>query len=306
MNQVFELHFEIEETCPFKCKHCSSYHESTNRIGYSLDNMRSLIKVIPYPVEIYLTGGEPLCCDQLNEILHEINQIRDDSRIGLFTTGATKNGDSVAPISLDQSVALSKIGLKFCYLSLYSNVASIHDSITNYSGSHLITKKAINNLIHAGIEVKLNVVVMHNNVDSLYEIIEEAKKLGVAEIRFLKLINHGNAKNNWHNIGISSRQFNSKILDILKTNDNQLLPITVAGCPQITACRPYKTASLCQAGTNLLYVDYQGYVSPCACVKNDIKYRLFHISDYTKILDYFKTKRAQPNNSCLSGGITDE
>lgn len=282
-----EIHLELEPHCILNCKHCSSYSIiDANHCGYSQQDITALLATINGSVDIYLTGGEPLLFEGLYTFMSSISSIKPDCNFWLFTTGIIQNGSDLAPISLEYSKKLFQSGLKGCYVSVYDIIEDGHDYITSRNGSFTLTKKAIQNMQMAGIDVRLNVVVTKQNHSHLDKLIEMANKWDVSEVRLLKLINHGNAENHWSELGISESEYKNSILKFFNGYDQYQVNITISGYPQIKACRPYSNAIGCQAGKQLLYITYSGDVFPCACVKNNLSKKIAHISETLKIVDF--------------------
>jgi len=296
---IRELHLELEPHCILNCKHCSSYLlKKAAHCGYTEKDLIALLKEIDSPVDMFLTGGEPLLFKGLNTFMSNLSSIKPDCSFWIFTTGLLQNDGNLAPISFEYSKILHQSGLKGCYVSVYDIMEDGHDYITNYKGSLTLTKQAIQNMRMAGIDVKLNVVVTKQNYNHLDKIIEMASKWGVSEVRFLKLINHGNAENHWSELGISESEYKKSILKFFNSSDRHPVNITISGYPQIKACRPYSDAIGCEAGKQLLYITYSGDVFPCACVKNNQSKRIAHISETFKIVDFCVSNK-DSRVSCL-------
>jgi MoaA/NifB/PqqE/SkfB family radical SAM enzyme len=156
-------------------------------------------------------------------------------------------------------------------------------------------------LIDAGIDVKINLVLNKYNYLELDEIIKRICGLGVKEIRLLRLVCGGRAKENWDDIGVTYRQQNEQIARILDKLDEYHFKITIAGFPEKYPCRPFDAARKCQAGLNILYITYQGNLFPCACVKNNQKHLIGHISNDKEIKTFLeKTRKIKCHNHCLN------
>ncbi|MBW9159710.1 radical SAM/SPASM domain-containing protein [Clostridium tagluense] len=195
---------------------------------------------------------------------------------------------------------LREAGLKNCYVSVYHYDNKLHDRITNLEGSLKLTSLSIKNMLLAGIEVKVHLVINSLNIDSLEETIQFIASLEVSEIRILRLVKTGNAINNWDAIGVPYSTQNDAIIEIIKKRENYPVKLTVSGFPDLTPCRPFKGAVKCQGGTNVLYVTFEGDVYPCACTKKCEGFRICNISETNKMLNYRKDNALQYNNQCLN------
>ena len=73
-----EIHFEIENRCLLKCRHCSSYATDAGKnMEYSVDDILRFLNLFNEKTEkeIFLTGGEPLLHPQIVEIIKKIKKI---------------------------------------------------------------------------------------------------------------------------------------------------------------------------------------------------------------------------------------
>ena len=273
-----EIHFEIENRCLLGCRHCSSYASSDGcKMDYSVKDMASFLNGLKGKKEVFLTGGEPLLHPEIEMILKRLHTEADGTVLGMFTTGITGNDAQIGSISEQYAQELARNGLEICYLSVYSCSKKEHDWMTNREGSFDLTKDSISHLRKAGIEIRFNTVVTSKNQNRIPELLEMAKDWGAAEVRLLKLINHGRAKNCWDTIGITEEQYRCTIKSVLH-RDNPVR-ITASGAVDIVPCRSFCGKNVCPAGKKLWYVTYQGDVYPCASVKNLSRYKIGNIKE---------------------------
>lgn len=302
MKEHFEIHFEIEQHCGLSCRHCSSSGiRSSGLRGYSNDDITKMLSLFTrYDLFVSLTGGEPLLHQNIEDVISSIKSSHPSVEIGLFTTSLIIDNGIVSPLSMSFAERLSDVGISFCYVSVYSNKETTHDIMTQNEGSYYKTRKAIQNLITAGIDVRFNTVVYNGNEKHLSEITECAKELGASEVRLLKLVKHGDAGANWNDIfvDLNDAELND-IFEKLKKEYGDSTRITISSLPKYTPCRPFDNSLGCQAGTLLLYVAYDGFVYPCACTKNLSKYKICHISDIPQIRGYLERITNSANFTCL-------
>lgn len=281
-----ELHLEISSGCLLNCIHCSSSWvsaESCTSVSV-LNSLDSFLSTAPPDCElsICLTGGDPLLCPDLEDVLRRCASCTQVRSLGLFTSGCTtKDSTGLFGISASFALKLAKLGVSFAYISLYSHIATNHDAITQVSGSHATTLFSIKNLVAAGIDVRIHFVPMRINLNDFYKLTALATQLGISEIRLLRLVKHGRATDNWLEIGLdfnSQKRFVQKAIEYV---DACKLPIqiTVAAFPQMYDCRPFPTGAHCQAGLRLFYIDHDGWVFPCACAKRQPLSALCHIAE---------------------------
>lgn len=285
-----ELHFEIENGCLLQCRHCSSdATDCGKRMEYSAKAMSDFVDLFSEDTYVFLTGGEPLLHENLDEIVALLHHGKENVSVGLFTTGIRKEAGRLSSVSEAYAGKLCSLGLKVCYCSLYSSCAEEHDWMTGIKGSFDLTLNSIKNLIAQGIEVKINFVVTKKNKKHLNDVIEMVSTLGCTEVRLLKLIRHGRAEDCWEEIGLTESEYRDIVKDALKSNGG--IHITVSGCPDIAPCRPFEDASGCGAGSQLAYVTFEGDVFPCASKKKCSSHRIGMIHEIDVLRDYFVRPR---------------
>lgn len=281
-----EIHAEITNKCILSCKHCSSIaNTSVDEIEFN-----ELIKFIEkvsngYKIRLTLTGGEPLLRDNLEELLIEIQKLNKDIDVGLFTTGLIKDKDEIRSIEVNEIRKLKDLGVKFVFISVYSNNKESHDTITQSSLSFEKTMESIKRLVNVGIETNINLPLMKINVMNLKEIIDYLKELNVNEIRLLRLVNHGVAEKNWSDIGLTNQEQIDAIKNIENYFDEQ---ISLGGFLEFMSCQYLGKDRRCLAGKNKFYIDNSGNVYPCGAVKLNASTKICNISDDIVIGNHYK------------------
>lgn len=285
MNEI-EVHVEITNNCILQCKHCSSVANSIN-CNINLKKLTEFIKNISYnnKIRLILTGGEPLIRTDLEHILSNIRNLNRDIDIGLFTTGLTKKEEEIQSIEVDRIKKLKELGLKFVYLSVYSDNSSIHDNVTQKELSFERTINSIKRFISEGIETNVNVVIMKKNINNIQNIIKFLRDIDVNEIRLLRLIKHGVAKENWDDIGISRDEQVEAIKSISTIADSK---ITLGGFLEVKPCQYLTRERTCLAGKNKLYIDNKGDIYPCGSIKSNTDARICNINDHFDCYSYDK------------------
>ena len=126
--------------------------------------------------------------------------------------------------------------------------------------------------------------------------------LGVEEVRILKLTPSGKAEKSWKTIGLSLKEQEDVVLDFVNRKSTFPVRLSFSGYPKIHPCRSIENAVGCQAGTNLLYIDINGDVFPCACAKRaPDKFKICNITELWKLKKYIlDTENTMNNDSCLN------
>jgi len=285
-----EIHFEINRECLLCCRHCSSFAgDHGDGMRYTIGDMKNFLTLFPQEKHVFLTGGEPLLYDGLDSILSALSGALQAVTTGLFTTGIVSGPGGRCAVRPGQAQRLASHGLEVCYFSLYAPSAREHDWMTGAPGSFDLTLESIRNMRDQGIEPKINLVVSKRNRDELHQIIALASRLGCTEVRLLKLICHGRAAQCWEDIGLTGREYQSCVKDILNTRPD--LGITASSCIELLPCRPFDGAQGCQAGSGLAYVTIDGDVYPCASVKNCPRYKIGNIKEIGPVKTYFENRK---------------
>lgn len=263
-SRFYEIQIEIEKECSLKCMHCSS--SSSVKFESFLNNTDILrfLSIFKGQSHVYFTGGEPLLYSELFDLCSQIRRELPQISIGLYTTGNLSHDMYVFHQFAEKMKAS---GIVDCFFSIYSIHESFHDQWTQISGSMGNTINSIKSIKEVGMSPKVHLVLTRDNILSLSELIIFCEQLGVDEIRILKLIKSGRACDNWTNIGLSEDEQNAAIKEIFRHKEDFKVKISISGFPHLSPCRSFQNAAFCQAGINLLYIDYSGDVFPCACAK---------------------------------------
>lgn len=263
-----EIHFEIDNRCLLNCRHCSSMASKTgDKMQYSEEILSEFLKNIQEEKEVFLTGGEPLLYPGLDTLLKKLKDENTNLTLGLFTTGIMMESSRPSAISREYAKRLADCGLRVCYLSLYGYQEQEHDWMTRLKGSFKMLSESVNHLQVAGIEIRFNCVVTRKNHLFFDKIIELAKNMGAAEVRILKLIQHGRACEHWKELGIANEEYRAIVLRLIEKE--KAVRITASGVIDILPCRYLYSVLSCPAGNQLLYITNDGKVFPCASVKNN-------------------------------------
>lgn len=283
--KFYELQFELETNCLLDCVHCSSAAMRMAGVrNYSNQNILDMLSVFQGPLHVYFTGGEPMLYEQLLMLCKQSVMLKSDLEIGLYTSG---NMLGMLPITEYQAKELRQVGVVDCYLSVYSDVEEEHDRWTRRRGSFHNMVQSVENLLSAGIIAKSHLVLTRGNYNKLDDVINFCQQVGFTEVRILKLTPTGSAQTYWNEIGLSMEQQNRLIKELIQQQRKDSVKLTFSGYPQLHACRPFKDGKRCQAGTNLLYVNAEGDIYPCACTKRDPdQFKICHITNIEKLREY--------------------
>ena len=173
----------ITDQCNLSCKYCKSENDELLPQQMNLKQLKTLIKVLNdlHFRKLRFTGGEPLLCKDIVEILEYAKNQENIKDIGLTTNG----------IFLDQYLeGLVKAGLKRINISLDTLKKQRYQEIT---GADYL-ERVIHNIVMAknkGLIVKVNAVLMKGvNDDEIADFLKFGRENDV-QVRFIELMTIG-------------------------------------------------------------------------------------------------------------------
>lgn len=176
---VASVMFELTYRCSEKCIHCynpgatrndSEINNRGNREELSLSDYKRVIDEL-YQIGTYrvcLSGGDPFSNKYVWDIIDYLYQ--KDFAIDIYT-----NGQGI----VNSVERLAKYYPHLLGVSLYSNIPTVHDSITRVKGSHSKTVSFIKQCAEWGIPTRLKCCIMLNNVQSYHTVKEFAKEMNL-------------------------------------------------------------------------------------------------------------------------------
>lgn len=181
--KMSKLRVSLLDACNFRCTYCmpdsasfSKIHDllTADEIGTIVSNLTKLgIE------EVRLTGGEPTLRAELVEITERL------SELPLKSLGITTNGLLLKKFLPD----LRKTKLQSMNISLDSLSRDNFKAIARHDGLGEVID-AIDSAVEAGFKVKINTVLMQQNLSELDDFLEFARTRQI-EIRFLELMKIG-------------------------------------------------------------------------------------------------------------------
>jgi len=175
LERLDTLFLELTGACPARCAHC--YADAHEAVGSALD--RSTCEAVIREAaalgvrRIQLTGGEPLLCSFLPELV-SLCAALDVPTCEIFTNGLLLDDDALARLAPHRPA--------FAF-SFYSHEPAVHDGITRTPGSHRLTRAAIERCVAAGLELRVAIIVMAANASQVADTVAYVKALGVEQVR---------------------------------------------------------------------------------------------------------------------------
>ena len=156
---------ELTYRCNERCGHCylATYDDAEDgRPPLQPEEWKRILDQIAEAGGLMLTliGGEAMMHPQFWGIAE--HGAKRAFALCLITNG----------LLMDEKAAdrVADLGFYQIAISLYSLQSEIHDRMTRRKGSHLRTLQAIERLKTRGIELKLNCLLTHENIDSIFEL----------------------------------------------------------------------------------------------------------------------------------------
>jgi MoaA/NifB/PqqE/SkfB family radical SAM enzyme len=235
--------FEITYRCNFHCKHCYLENLVSNEknVEYWVCTLKKLVRM-EYR-DFILTGGEPLCYSDFNEILLYAKLL--GMKTSIFSNGfyIENKIDQIKKSHVD----------KMC-ISIYGGSADVHDNITGVPGSFCQLMKSLDCLSKNSICTQLRMIVLKENYNEFERVVHISKAYGMELLLDPFLTPKLDSHNCQDELKITEEQYNLMIhqfidMNNVKINNNK-------------SC-----SGGCRAGTYLLVFDPSGNIYPCTKIR---------------------------------------
>lgn len=180
--------------CNYKCFFCHNEGFDPIRVQDSEVDTNSIIRFVQHGVRnLTFSGGEPLLVyNRLTTVLDALisnleRSVRNQLEITIVTNGNLLNSEKIEQLA---NYAQNFSGIRL-NISLHSPDAAIYDAVTRTKGQHSKVVRNIRYAIKAGLEVRLNFVLLRNyNSHSamINEIMEFSSSLGVNRIKIIEFL----------------------------------------------------------------------------------------------------------------------
>ncbi len=159
--------------CNFSCPFCSAYHLKNSGKRYlTVDEIKDVWQQAMKlgAIHVNITGGEPMLINE-ERLLQIIKNFQPERTIiSLVSNGFL--------LTQERVTRLKEAGLNTLQISLESAVEEEHDTARNVKGSYKKIMEGVGYAKNVGLNVCLSVVVTHNNIDKIPELVKLTKKLG--------------------------------------------------------------------------------------------------------------------------------
>lgn len=270
------IKWDITYKCNLNCEHCINGNFLNNKENeITLNNIETIIsKIGESSIDyIHLLGGEPTA----RKDIVKIGELFKSKNInfGFNTNGLNIMSENIKPIIFNDF-------LKNIIFSIEGPTQEINDKIRGKNVFNIITKNIKDTISlkkkHSldSCKISINTVVSKCNYEYIIDMIDFCIDLGVDELNLLQLIPDGNAKDK--NLLLSDNdelELVEKIAIKYSSVKNKLIinpkftrPIVEDYCNKILGLEYPKWTHNCGAGTNFMFIDNKGNISPCDRFKN--------------------------------------
>lgn len=252
--------FEITSKCSYRCTFCPSSDGKVYRKECSyLEKVKILKRLAEAKVySVFLTGGDPFLCPDLLKIYESC--IKFDISPMVSTNGIEANSQII-----DE---LHNLGLRVIQVSL-QGTEKIHDTIVREKGAY---KKVVRNMLYMlkkGIEVRVAIVGLRDNFDTIASFVDEMSKIGVMTIRIIRLIPYS-----WNKLSyIPLKKQLKNLQNIFEIALKRNVSLLVGSCPGYKEVADYTLQFVhpwnyfCPAGKSRFGIASDGTVFPCIIFK---------------------------------------
>lgn len=186
----------VTNQCNSNCIMCpDSVKQRTRENTVEWNWLTEYISLLPSDLmHIDITGGEPtLLKAQLPELIERIRIQTSEAEILMLS-----NGRSFAAKSYAEKFSIFSNRKFKIEIPVHSDIPELHDQIAGFRGSFEQTRIGIHNLLSAGVEVGIRIVVSRLNYQKLQDLIRYLKK-EFPQINYVNIMGMEMLGNAWKN-----------------------------------------------------------------------------------------------------------
>jgi len=285
-NQILRLLFwESTIRCNLNCAHCRRLESdeaagsdlSTTQARDMIEQLAQLGKGQPMMPVLVFSGGEPLCREDLLELVAYAQEAR-------ITTALATNATLI-----DEKIAgqISSSRIARVSVSLDGSTAQVHNKLRQLEGSFERALAGIQHLRQHAVPFQINITLTTNNAEQLEDVYELASSLGAVALHIFMLVPVGCGQILAQTDMLSPEQYEQKLVEISQLDGRGQLQVKVTCGPHyervireqglhqarsntkpphdaVPGRSPHAGPSKgCLAGVGVLFVSHQGDVFPC-------------------------------------------
>ncbi len=271
------LFWETTIKCNLTCAHCRRLESdeaadkdlSTIQAKGLIEQLADLGKDQPFMPVLVFSGGEPLCREDLFEL---VGQAQTAGIIPALATNGT-----LIDAAMAQRIADS--GIVRVAVSLDGATAEVHDKMRQLDGAFERALEGISCLREKNVPFQINVTLTKHNAEQLEDIYDLAESLGAVAVHIFMLVPVGCGQVLAETDMLSPQQIERKLLEICRMDGQGRLQVKVTCGPHYEriirqqglyqahrgklSIEKQKSSRGCLAGLGVLFVGHQGDVFPC-------------------------------------------
>lgn len=255
--------WDINNECNLNCKHCRVSEKNDNE-KLSLKEAKNLLAECWYNgiTMLNLSGGEPFLRNDIFEILDYAQKFED---IVITTNGTLLNDEKCKNLSEYKNIKLS--------ISL-DGLEETHDKFRRKKGAFKKVVDTLPILNKYNIKYAIKYTLSKETAKDAVELLNLVAKLGAKEFNVRRVIVAGNANKD---MVLSNEDYKNIIRELIqncrklnvrfRTGDPLLIPIfSEEWGIDIKNDDLSKIYAGCQAGDEIIYIDYKGNVGACSYI----------------------------------------
>lgn len=254
----------LTDACNLNCYHCfRSVDNKRHPINVDLYRQLSKVMIVDPKCKVRFTGGEPLLCTDITELIRTFSENGFSTSLG--TNATLLNSDNICKF---KTLSLGEI-----WTSIHSFDAHRHDSLAGKKGSFQLTVNAIKLCQKQKIKICLNFPVSRYNIEDAIETLLYLDDLGVDRIKLLRITPLGKARAEaFEHIGDVEWL---KLYESVKQLSFKNSDFKMQGCYPVN-----KNEGQCTVFP-LKHLNFSpnGYVYPCCLLNNRSGMEIGHVSE---------------------------
>ena len=279
------LFWETTIKCNLACAHCrrlegdetADMDLSTAQAKELIEQLADLGKRQPFMPILVFSGGEPLCREDLFEM---VGRAKSVGIVPALATNGTLIDATVAQLIKDSGIARVAV-------SLDGATADVHDKLRQLEGSFERAVEGIGHLRDKNVPFQVNTTLTRANGWQLTDVYELARALGAVAVHIFMLVPVGCGQTLAETDMLSPEQNEEKMLEICRLDGRGQLEIKVTCGPHYQRVirqqglhhprseadrsgdvvpgrnKQSRASRGCLAGLGVLFVGHQGDVYPC-------------------------------------------
>jgi radical SAM protein with 4Fe4S-binding SPASM domain len=254
------VYVEITHRCNYSCKHC--YAKCPSNKEMSFQDIKKLARILKKNRfrKILLTGGEPLVVSHIGKT---IDYLSKDFKVILITNG-----------TLIRNVKVDYKKLAGVYISYDGPTEKEYQLLRHREGLNKVHDN-IKYLRSLGVKVSIGIILTKYNIDKIDELVKQAKSLDVEKINLTLVQPFGRALENKELI-LKPKEYLKYIPKLAKLKNVNFESLLCFSNELSNNSKTISKLSLfdkyisgCAAGKKFIYINPEGYVTPCGYITAD-------------------------------------